>query len=144
MITARVRRLSLAPTETAEPEGLAAVVETADGELYLRDEDPAGAGLWKRAAGYDDGYRHRYADLEVVAVRSAGYEPGEPGLTPDTAAALIALALRPGVDGTRRASTALAIYGRFAREVTATAGPSALAAVVGAVEHRAAATGRAA
>ncbi|WP_418061781.1 hypothetical protein [Pimelobacter simplex] len=56
-------------------------------------------------------------------------------MAPDLAAARIALALRPGVDGTRRAPTALAGYGRFAGEVVAEAGPAVLAAIVRAVEE---------
>lgn len=137
MTTARVPRPSPRPTKPTEPEGRAAVVETADGEMYLRDATTEGADPWKRAAGHDDGSRHRWDDLEVVAVRSSGYEAGTPGMAPETAAARLALALRPGVAGTRRAPTALAIYGQFAREVAVVAGPAVLADVVGTVEQNA-------
>ena len=55
-------------------------------------------------------------------------------MTPDTAAARLSLALRPGATN-QRAFDALAIYAQFAREVTAEAGPDVLADIVTIVER---------
>lgn len=59
-------------------------------------------------------------------------------MTPDTAAARLALALRPGARTTgQRAFVGLAVYTTFAREVHAEAGADVLADIVRTVERHA-------
>lgn len=67
-------------------------------------------------------------------------------MNPETAAARLSMALRPGLGITKsnRAFNALAYYLDFAREVHAEAGPTVLANIVRAVERNAVLTGRAA
>ena len=70
-------------------------------------------------------------------------------MTPETAAARLSIALRPGASvsgphGNHRAVTALAVYVKFSREVAAEAGPAVLADIVHTVERSAVLTGRAA
>lgn len=55
-----------------EPTGLGAVIETFDGELYIRDKTTTTVAHWKRARGQEGGKRHRYDDLRVVKVLGAG------------------------------------------------------------------------
>ncbi len=65
-------RSLITPPRPPEPQGLGAVVETADGERYVRDKTTTTVAHWKRASGGEGGSRHRYDTLPVVRVLSEG------------------------------------------------------------------------
>lgn len=65
-------RSLIEPPKPEEPTGLGAVVETANGDLYVRSKTITTIAHWKPAKG---GERRKYEHLKVVRVLSEGVTP---------------------------------------------------------------------
>jgi len=61
------------PPKPPEPQGLGAVVETADGEWFIRPKTTTTVAHWKRARGEDGSRRYRYDEINVVKVLCKGF-----------------------------------------------------------------------